>query len=563
MKIKKLMLLALPAMALSVGIVALNTPKVSEDYSTVEAADYTPSNRKLTFNDGGSVSANFSVNDNTLDTRGWLLCLFTTRPSFDPVTHKTENSSNLHPYSTAACAHYFFAANTTKEGNISVTWDADFADQKEGWTETEKTAAEEDKSLKDYLTESTDWYIVVGIRHFNNYWAHEDVYGEGKDGWWENADYYVGRESNIRGNLPYGEIYLDLTQIDWEKDNAKFGVYFFDENDKNNNDKKVFTDFATKVPSEDEIYIVSYELNFVPTHMIGVRFKSTCTTPNWNDKDNQTEDLTFYRYGVIGVTDWNNGWSDFLATVKIDGVTDEIVLDNYKRNDKNQSEHYNDYIDLVAGNEFVIKYHASKDEGFASKDFYSMDCLDVLKVEGNEYFEIDETNKKIKVLKSGTYSFYFKADVNNGQVFISKPEIAFADVWAKSFLEGTGEDTSCEKTKTNWSTHEDEYDDLPHSAKTFLLNLDHEPDPNVKFDNYFARAIQRYDYIIYLYGTGTYNDYIGRVNAGKVTPRSTYNPIIGAFSSDNSTPIALVVIISVVSLTAVGGYIFLKRRKEN
>lgn len=32
---------------------------------------------------------------------------------------------------------------------------------------------------------------------------------------------------------------------------------------------------------------------------------------------------------------------------------------------------------------------------------------------------------------------------------------------------------------------------------------------------------------------------------------------------DNSTPIMLVVIISVVSLTAVGGYIFLKRRKEN
>ena len=143
MKIKKLMLLALPAMALSVGIVALNTPKVSEDYSTVEAADYTSSNRELTFNEDGSVSATFSVNDNTLDTRGWLLCLFTSRPSFDPVTHKTENSSNLHPYSTAACAHYFFASNETQEGNISVTWAANFADQKEGWTETQKTTTEE------------------------------------------------------------------------------------------------------------------------------------------------------------------------------------------------------------------------------------------------------------------------------------------------------------------------------------------------------------------------------------------------------------------------------------
>lgn len=41
------------------------------------------------------------------------------------------------------------------------------------------------------------------------------------------------------------------------------------------------------------------------------------------------------------------------------------------------------------------------------------------------------------------------------------------------------------------------------------------------------------------------------------------NPIIEMFGMDNSTPIMLVVIISVVSLTAVGGYIFLKRRKED
>lgn len=571
MKIKKLMLLALPVMALSVGIVALNTPKVSEDYSTVEAADYTPSNRKLTFNDGGSVSANFSVNDNTLDTRGWLLCLFTTRPSFDPVTHKTENSSNLHPYSTAACAHYFFAANTAREGNVSVTWAANFADQKEGWTKTEKTTTEEGKSLKDYLADTTkDWYIVVGIRHFNDDWAkYSDEPGEGTDGkgtrgWWENADYYVGRESNIRGDYPYGEIYLDLTGFtSWEDADAQFGVYFFGANDN------AFSDFAVSVPNQEHIWIASYELDFVPTNMIGVRFDSACTTPNWDQKWNQTQNLTFYRYGVIGVTGHtedpkiDNGWSDFLATVTVDrnaGGTDEIILDNYKRNDQNQSEHYNDYIDLVAGDEFVIKYHAS--DKSVSKDFYSMDCLDVLKVEGNEYFEIDETKQKIKVLKSGTYSFYFKADVNNGQVFISKPEIAFADVWAKSFLEGTGKDTSCEKTKTNWNNHKNEYNELPHGAKTFLLNVAH-AGPEAEFENYYELAIQRYDYIIYLYGTGTYNDYIGRVNAGKVTPRSTYNPIIGAFSSDNSTPIALVVIISVVSLTAVGGYIFLKRRKEN
>ena len=546
MKIKKLMLLALPAIALSVGIVALNIP-TSSDYSSVSAADYTPSNRKITFNNDGSVNATFSVNDNVLDSRGWLLCLFTNKPSFDPVTHKTEGSDRLHPYSASACSHYFFASNTTKEGNISVTWDADFADQKESWSAGETTGAA-GHTLADYLAQPTDWYIVVGIRHYNNGWAphSQNSHGEGENGWWENADYYAGRESIIRGNLPYGEIYLDLTEFrDWEGDNAKFGVYFFNET------RNAFSDLAVNVPLQDGIYIASYELDFNPTNMIGIRFSSSCTTPNWDDKWNQTQNLTFYQYGVIGVTGYSeSGWSDGLATVKITRGADEIdvVLDNYKRNADHKSEHYNDYIDLQLNDEFVISY--------GSNSYHNWDCLELF----DDNFSDDALISKIKVNVGGTYSFYFKAydegDVHH-DVFISKPEVAFADAWALSFLTG-----GCETTKSNWSTYESEFDDLPHSAKTFLLNVEHEPDPNVHFENYFAQAIQRYDYVIYLYGTSTYNDYIGRVEAEKFTPR-TSSPLIGVFSNNNSTPIALVVILSVVSLTTIGGYFFIRRRKAN
>lgn len=549
MKIKRLMLLALPVIALSVGIVALNTQK-SSDNSVVNAADYTPSNRKLTFNNDGSVSATFSVNDNVLDSRGWLLCLFTSKPSFNPVTHKTDDSNTLHPYSTAACAHYFFASNTTKEGNISVTWNADFADQKESWSEGESTGAE-GHTLADYLNEEgKDWYIVAGIRHWHDgTWAPSGQNpGEGTNGWWENADYYVGRESVIRGNLPYGEIYLDLTEYrNWEADDAKFGVYFFDSND---NTKKAFSDLAKNVPLQDGIYIASYELNFNPTHMIGVRLKNTCTTPNWDDKWNQTQNLAFYRYGVIGVTNSDYGWSDGLATVAITrGLEDiEVVLDNYKRNNDNKSEHYNDYIDLQQNDEFVIDYN--------SVSYHNWDCLEIF----DDNFSYDAETQKIKVEISGTYSFYFKAyetDVVHHDVFVSKPEVAFADAWAQSFLSG-----GCEVTKSNWSTYEGEFDDLPHSAKTFLLNVEHQPDPEYVYANYFAQAIQRYDYVIYLYGTNTYNDYIGRVAAEKFTPRSSYS-LMGALSSDNATPIALVVILLVAPVTVIGSYLFLRKRKES
>lgn len=564
MKIKKLMLLALPAVALTLGIVAINTPS-NIDCSPADAADYTPSNRKITFNDDGSVSATFSVNDNVLDSRGWLLCLFTSKPSFDPVTHKIENSKDMHPYSTAACAHYFFASNTTKEGNISVTWNKDFADQKESWSAAESTGAA-GHTLKDYLNEEgKDWYIVVGIRHWNSSWATDgDNPGEGTDGqetrgWWENTDYYSGRESVIKGNFPYGEIYLDLTEYPtWKNDNAKFGVYFFDNNDKDNEKKKIFSDFAVSVPLQDGIYIASYELNFQPTHMIGVRFNSACTTPNWDQKWNQTQDLTFYQYGVIGVTgnldkDHDNGWSDGLATVKITRGNQEIevALDNYKRNDDHKSEHYNDYIDLQENDEFVINY--------GSTSYHNWDCLSIF----DNNFSYNSTTEKIKVDVAGTYSFYFKAydygDVHH-DVFISKPEVAFADAWALSFL---GTDKLCETTKDNWSSYETEYNKLPHSAKTFLLNVEHEPDPTVEFENYFARAIQRYDYVIYLYGTSAYNDYIGRVEAGKFTPRTSNSFIDGVFLSESSTQITLVIIVSVTSLTALSGCLVLKKRKAS
>ncbi|MBR0193965.1 MAG: hypothetical protein IJQ40_01025 [Bacilli bacterium] len=551
MKIKKLMLLALPAVALTLGIVALNTPS-NIDCSPADAANYTPSNRKITFNSDNSVTATFSVNDNVLDSRGWLLCLFSSKLSFDPVTHKINGSDQMHPYSTAECAHYFYAANTTKEGNISVTWNANFADQKESWSAAESTGAS-GHTLEDYLNQGTDWYIVVGIRHWNTSWAtHGDYPGEGTDGqgnrgWWENTDYYAGRKSVIKGNFPYGEIYLDLTEFrSWEADNAKFGVYFF------GGDKNAFSDFAKAVPLQDGIYIASYELNFQPTSMIGMRFNKDCTTPNDQQIWNQTQNLTFHQYGVIGVTDYSNGWSDALATVKITRGNQEIevVLDNYKRNAESKSEHYNDYIDLQKNDEFVIEYKSSS--------YYSYDSLEIF----DNNFSLDNT--KIKVNVGGTYSFYFKAYENeqvHHDVFISKPEVAFADAWALSFLGGIN--GTCDKTKENWSTYEDEFDDLPHSAKEFLLSVEHESDPNVKFENYFAQAIQRYDYVIYLYGTSAYNDYIGRVEAGKFTPRTSNSLIDGVFSSESSTQITLVIIVSVASLTALSGCLILKKRKAS
>ena len=101
---------------------------------------------------------------------------------------------------------------------------------------------------------------------------------------------------------------------------------------------------------------------------------------------------------------------------------------------------------------------------------------------------------------------------------------------------------------------------MPNSAKTFLLNVEHEADPNVKFENYFAQAIQRYDYVIYLYGTSEYTDYIGRVEANKFTPLTSAKLINGSLS-DSSNSTALVVIVAVTSLSSILGLLIIKKTK--
>ena len=76
------------------------------------------------------------------------------------------------------------------------------------------------------------------------------------------------------------------------------------------------------------------------------------------------------------------------------------------------------------------------------------------------------------------------------------------------------------------------------------------------------KAMYRYDYIVFFKQYSGYNDFINRsTSSGKsFSSPVSFSPIT---SNDKITPIAIVVITSVVALTAIGGYFFIRRRKEN
>ena len=105
-----------------------------------------------------------------------------------------------------------------------------------------------------------------------------------------------------------------------------------------------------------------------------------------------------------------------------------------------------------------------------------------------------------------------------------------------------------EPTGTSWATLESYFNTLSTSEKNALKTSS-------------SDAMAKYDYIVGKYNptnnsSSTYKNFIGRT----VTPVGGARLALGSMA-ENSNTIAIIVIISMVSVTAIGGYFFLKRKE--
>ncbi|MBE6135351.1 MAG: hypothetical protein E7179_05050 [Erysipelotrichaceae bacterium] len=531
MKIKKSLWAVLPAAALAFGAVAMALMPKGGDAIEANAIDYSRAKRSMTENEG-TVTATLNVSNYSGidDMKGWLLCLLSEKPIINAETRKIEGSADRHPNRDTACKHYFFAESTAKtDGTVTITWDANACDQKETWTATE-TAGEAGNTLKDWL-EKDDWYLAIGPRQVNE-WDGPDI-GAGLDYIWENIDYYVGLESNVFNGV-IGETYLDITQCsDWENDNAKFAFYYY------NATANGWSDFAVEMKGQDNIYLASYELEFTPTNVIAVRLDKDATVPDMEKKWNQTQNLTYYPSGAVEITGWEQNDSNSSPLAIVEGLGEEVLLDNYKRNFAGHPEHYNEEVALKAGDEFEIKL------GDTSYHTFSTD--DTVK----DAFALNES--KIHVNKAGTYAFYF--DATSHSLYITDPILAAADVWAQAFL---GE--NCAYTKKNWETMGGAYGDLPDKSKLLFREAPH-TEPGAQLVGFIALAVERYDLLLTQYGTGTYDDFMDRLDAGKLTlPQSTPNALF--LNGDNRSTTILLVLAGVAAATLTGAIVYAKKRKN-
>ncbi|MDY5669434.1 MAG: Ig-like domain-containing protein [Bacilli bacterium] len=153
----------------------------------------------------------------------------------------------------------------------------------------------------------------------------------------------------------------------------------------------------------------------------------------------------------------------------------------------------------------------------------------------------------------------------NGQAQITKVVVKAnydaLGTWCDSFLG----DLACDPTgRTAPST--DTWFTLGNS---FLANLT--PEMRSYMANYNTsnsksvvnRALVKYDYIIEKYNTEAsdpYLDFIERIDAGKITLKSN-NLFIPMEITSSS--FAIITFIALASITAIGGYLVIKRRKEN
>lgn len=359
-----------------------------------------------------------------------------------------------------------------------------------------------------------------------------------------------------------GTINVDLSSSGWAGSAANYAMYFWDDTTYSSK-KEGWSSYVTGTPAETNYLEIPYSLDFEPLQMIFVRYNSDLSPEDWAtnkwNKNAQTDDASFAnKITVIHNTEYDTYWLQLNAFATIMGGPDDdhwetiATLSSYKKNGSNHTEYYAE-VTLTAGYDFKVVYdNNTYYNGYSTHDSIASE------------FTYNGKDSNINAVKGGVYELYFDTFTNN--LYITTATLAEADEWAQLFLKGVTCDGDGSITKDQWSTLSGSYALLSEDAKDVFEKI---PTHGKEDGTYAEAAVARYDYILIKYGIGAsapkHTDFMGRFSEGGINQNvpTAQAPISVFGSMDNSTPIMLVVIISVVSLTAVGGYIFLKRRKEN
>ena len=369
-----------------------------------------------------------------------------------------------------------------------------------------------------------------------------------------------------------GTLRFDLRNSGWAAGAAKYAVYFFDETTYTYTAKGWSELISAEV--EQRLIEIPYNIAFAPDKVILVRFNTIVDKTTWEALDdyaderwdnewNQTSDGLFNEMQSVcsvlktGEVFWLKG-DDYAelwgSKYGYDDLPDYKIgwLANYKVNGSKHVEFY-ETISLTAVTKFQIKI--GNNETYAN--FTTHPSLSGV---------FSTVDGYIRCNTAASYSLYY--DTVTTSVYITSEELAIADEWGELFLGETAGTDNCTFTKNNWSASETAFWEIDNTDARNLIKNETHYGPHEATSTYLAKAIQRYDYVLQVYGVWSetnphgFSDFLGRVAAGKI---SLSHPItiISGFDNNNTTPIIVIVIVSLVAVTTIGGYFYLRKRKQD
>lgn len=204
-------------------------------------------------------------------------------------------------------------------------------------------------------------------------------------------------------------------------------------------------------------------------------------------------------------------------------------------------------IDLIAGADGTTKYGPGCFELSSGGGAYSYESKGK-----NGTWEYAEGSRKITLLASS-------AQVRITKLTVTLMDYTFkteAKEYAVYFNEFIGCDPAGAVEPDGWADLKEMWSDLSNGAQTYLKNADSSTETNADIIN----CITTYEYIVNKYNSKdstTYNDFMAR----GIVPANASNLIYR--SSGNNTAILIVILVAFTSITAIGGYFFIRRRNFN
>ena len=136
-----------------------------------------------------------------------------------------------------------------------------------------------------------------------------------------------------------------------------------------------------------------------------------------------------------------------------------------------------------------------------------------------------------------------------------------ATSYAEIFVGGTT--GTCSETISDWDTLGELFDDLTTGAKNIYRIATHEDPSSYSHELTVEHAAARYDDAVRKHVELQDNEFMHRFGEGSVNGQLAPKENVLSIISSSSNTITIIVIVSIISTSAIGGYFFIRKRKEN